>query len=150
MHEERGQIEQNAVDKEGPPSPYEQLAEVRRSLTTQIIPCFDFFFLTREPQAVIRLAISKGIITQKDLLKKIEEIDNLAVELKGRDIVVEAWTNPEFKQKLLKNARQAIESLGITVGAVRVFFLHVLSKGSFVFGCLVINFRFFFTSSYHI
>lgn len=64
------------------------------------------------------MCYAKKIITSAELQKKIEEIDMVGVDVPGRKVVVEAWTNPEFKAALLKNAREAIESLGITIGKV--------------------------------
>lgn len=40
----------------------------------------------------------------------------VGVDLPGKTAVLEAWTNPEFKKRLLKNAREALADLGIQIG----------------------------------
>lgn len=63
-------------------------------------------------RAVRELLIEKGIASADELRRQIELMDsrNAAV---GARIVARAWTDPEFKRRLLANAKQAAAELGV-------------------------------------
>jgi nitrile hydratase len=85
MHEARAIIEQTAIDREGAPSSLQHLAE-----------------------SLVSALIDKNVINAEELRKQIENNQMAGVEQKGASIVVEAWLNPDFKQRLLNDATSII------------------------------------------
>ncbi|CAF1106476.1 unnamed protein product [Rotaria sordida] len=85
IHEARAIIEQTAIDREGIPLPAQHLAE-----------------------SLISALIDKNIINHEELRKQIEINQASVIELRGANIVVEAWLNPEFKERLLKDGTNTI------------------------------------------
>ncbi len=65
--------------------------------------------------AVAELLIEKGIFSGGDLRDTIEYMQGRNPDL-GARIVVRAWTDPEFKQRLLSNAKSAAAEIGIDTG----------------------------------
>jgi len=66
-------------------------------------------------RALRELLIEKGVITAAEVNAKIDDIDsrNPAV---GAAIVAKAWTEPDFRMRLLDNPRAAVGELGIDPG----------------------------------
>lgn len=90
-HEARTIVEQNAVDKEGPPSAEQHLAA-----------------------SLINLCISKKIITREQLRRTIDALDTAAAsDAIGPKLVARAWVDPEFKKRLLEDAVSAAKELGL-------------------------------------
>ena len=85
MHEARAIIEQTAIDREGAPSSLQHLAE-----------------------SLVSALIDKNVINAEELRKQIENNQMVGVEQKGASIVVEAWLNSDFKQRLLKDPTSTI------------------------------------------
>ncbi|CAF3933580.1 unnamed protein product [Rotaria sordida] len=85
MHEARVIIEQTAVDREGTPLPAQHLSE-----------------------SLVSALIDKKIINPEELRKQIEANQMAGVEQRGANIVVEAWLNPKFKERLLKDGTNTI------------------------------------------
>jgi nitrile hydratase len=92
VHEARTTVEQNAVDKEGADD-----AERRRF-----------------PEALVEVFKQKGIVTAEEVRSSVEEMDNKGKKGLGAVLVAKAWTDPDFKDKLLKNAGAAAAELGIS------------------------------------
>ncbi|TAU83231.1 nitrile hydratase subunit alpha [Rhizobium leguminosarum] len=59
------------------------------------------------------LMIEKGYFTAGELRRQIEVLDSRNPAL-GAKVVARAWTNPEFRDRLLENGRTGCEELGIT------------------------------------
>lgn len=90
-HEDRGTVEQRAVDLEGPPSVYQQLSE-----------------------AMIKLLQAKGIISPAELARFIEFFENADKGvLGGAKLVARAWKDEGFRQLLLSDATAAAEAMGL-------------------------------------
>jgi len=85
IHEGRAIIEQTAIDREGIPLPAQHLAE-----------------------SLVSALIDKNIISPEELRRQIETNQMTGVEQRGANIVVEAWLNPEFKARLLKDGTNTI------------------------------------------
>lgn len=64
--------------------------------------------------ALSRLLIEKGIITLDELRRMREEDQSRNIML-GARVVARAWVDPEFKKRLLANAKEAAKELGIQV-----------------------------------
>lgn len=85
IHEARAIIEQTAVNREGMPLPIQHLAE-----------------------SLVSALIDKNIITHEELRKQIESNQMSGIEQYGAKIVVEAWLNPEFKERVLNDGTKTI------------------------------------------
>jgi len=92
VHEQRQEIEQRAVDNEGPPGSVQHLAET-----------------------LISVLIAKQVVTKEELRRMIEVKESYGVEMKGTQVVLKAWTDSEFKEKLLKDANEALRELDISI-----------------------------------
>jgi len=55
----------------------------------------------------------KSIITAEQLRQAVEDLDGRGEKKLGPKLVAKAWTEPAFKAKLLRNAGNAAEELGI-------------------------------------
>jgi len=55
----------------------------------------------------------KNIITAEQLRQAVEDLDGHGEKRLGPKLVAKAWTDPAFKAKLLRNAGDAAEELGI-------------------------------------
>ena len=55
----------------------------------------------------------KNIITAEQLRQAVEDLDGRGEKKLGPKLVAKAWTDPAFKAKLLRNAGDAAEELGI-------------------------------------
>ena len=85
VHEVRAAVEQTAVDREGTPLPAQHLAE-----------------------SLVQALIAKKVITADELRKQIETNQMSGIEQRGANVVVEAWLNPDFKARLLKDGTATI------------------------------------------
>lgn len=65
--------------------------------------------------AIKELLIEKGVITSADIRKTLEFMDTRGPAL-GAKIVARAWTDPEFKKRLLVNGTAAVAEMGIPMG----------------------------------
>jgi nitrile hydratase len=67
-------------------------------------------------EALESLLEEKGLINAVAVDRVIQYFEQDVGPLNGAKAVAHAWTNPEFKARLLKDAAGAISELGITVG----------------------------------
>ena len=65
------------------------------------------------------LLVEKGIVTEEQLAATIEDMRSRSPE-RGAWVVARAWTNPDFKRKLLADGTRACEELGLDVPALRL------------------------------
>ena len=65
--------------------------------------------------AIKELLIEKGVITAEDIRKTLEFMDTRTPAL-GAKVVARAWTDPEFKKRLLANGTAAVAEMGIPMG----------------------------------
>lgn len=91
VHEERSQVEQSAVELEGDESSRPHTAE-----------------------ALQALLINKGVITPQELRREVELMDSRGMKQEGPRLVVRAWTDDAFKQRLLQDTAAAAAELGIS------------------------------------
>jgi nitrile hydratase len=63
--------------------------------------------------AVRELLIEHGLIRAEEIRRQIEVLDSRSPAL-GAQVIARAWVDPDFKQRLLENGRQACEDFGIT------------------------------------
>ena len=65
--------------------------------------------------AIKELLIEKGVIKGEDIRKTLEFMDTRTPAL-GAKVVARAWTDPEFKKRLLANGTAAVAEMGIPMG----------------------------------
>ena len=65
------------------------------------------------------LLVEKGVVTEAQVEAAVEDMRNRTPE-RGARVVAHAWTNPEFKKKLLADGTRACEELGLDVPALRL------------------------------
>jgi len=65
--------------------------------------------------AIKELLIEKGVITGADIRKTLEFMDTRTPAL-GAKVVARAWTDLEFKKRLLANGTAAVAEMGIPMG----------------------------------
>src|SRR4051812_26200947 len=65
------------------------------------------------------LLVEKGLITEEQVSRQVEDMRSRTPE-RGAKVVAKAWTDPAFKQKLLKNGTEACETLGLDVAPMRL------------------------------
>ena len=64
--------------------------------------------------AMRELLIEKGIITADEIQKAIDKRDAITPAL-GAKVVAKAWTDPDYKARLMADANGAVEELGIEI-----------------------------------
>jgi nitrile hydratase len=65
--------------------------------------------------AIKELLIEKGVITGEDIRKTLEFMDTRTPAL-GAKVVARAWTDPQFKKRLIANGTSAVAEMGIPMG----------------------------------
>ena len=70
--------------------------------------------LTLKVKALESLLVEKGLVSEQTLDALIETYEHKVGPRNGAQVVAKAWTDPEFKAWLLKDATGAIASLGFT------------------------------------
>ena len=65
--------------------------------------------------AIKELLLEKGVITGEDIRKTLEFMDTRTPAL-GAKVVARAWSDPEFKTRLLANGTSAVAEMGIPMG----------------------------------
>lgn len=69
--------------------------------------------------ALQSVLIQRGLLTTPEVSKEIEKLESPGVYL-GAKIVARAWTDPDYKARLLQNGKQAIGEIGIAVGEAQI------------------------------
>ena len=70
--------------------------------------------------AVRELMIEKGILDAGEFRQRVERIDELTPAM-GAKVVARAWTDPDFKKRLLENPTEAVTDFGIVMGHVTLY-----------------------------
>jgi nitrile hydratase len=91
VHEARPTVESRAIQREGPPTPGKELF-----------------------QTLYQLLLKKGIVSSDEVRLMCERMDTAAQKLDGASLVVKAWTDPEFEERLLSDAASAAAEIGIS------------------------------------
>lgn len=72
-------------------------------------------YYKRMQAAVEELLILKGIFTQADVDRAVDEMDGRDYR-RGAQVVARAWVDAEFKARLMRDAKQAVAELGFDTG----------------------------------
>jgi nitrile hydratase len=65
------------------------------------------------------LLVEKGVLTQQQVDAEVQAMRGRTPE-RGARVVARAWTDPQFKARLLENGTKACESIGIEVPALHL------------------------------
>lgn len=76
-------------------------------------------YYEKRAAAIEKLLIEKGVLTPEDIRRQIERMDSTTPE-GGARVVARAWTDPEYKALLFKDARAALAQLGVDYGEMNV------------------------------
>ena len=71
-------------------------------------------------QALRTLLVEKGVLTADEIARRIDEFDTRSPAL-GAKVVAHAWTDPDFKARLLADTRSALGEVGIDIGEIAEF-----------------------------
>ncbi len=69
--------------------------------------------------ALQSVLIARGLLTAPEVAKAIEKLESPGIH-QGAGIVARAWTDAEYKDRLLENGKQAIGDIGIAVGEAQI------------------------------
>ena len=72
--------------------------------------------------AVREILISKGITSTIEIQKTINDMDDRS-PANGAKVVAKAWSDPDYKKRLLTNASAASKELGFDIGALKLIAL---------------------------
>ena len=84
--------------------------------------------------ALGELLIEKGVISADELRAAIEDVDGRTPE-GGAKVVAKAWTDPDFKSRLLENGTSAVDELGIDMPATHLVVVENTDKVHNVIVC---------------
>lgn len=70
--------------------------------------------------ALRELLIEKGVVTAAKLRQAVEVMDSRS-PAQGARIVARAWTEPDFKRRLMADGTAAVRDFGIDMGTTRLF-----------------------------
>ncbi len=84
--------------------------------------------------AVRELLLEKGIFTNNEFRSKLEQLDNITPAL-GAKIIARAWTDPDYKKRLIENASEAVQKYGVTMGSVELYVVENTPKVHNVIVC---------------
>jgi len=65
------------------------------------------------------LLVEKGLLTEEQIRKEVEDMRGRTPE-RGARVVARAWTDPHFKERLLKTGTKACEELGLDVPGLKL------------------------------
>ncbi|KRS16749.1 nitrile hydratase subunit alpha [Roseovarius indicus] len=69
--------------------------------------------------AVRELLVEKGLVTSEEIARQIDAMDARS-PANGAAVVARAWTDPAFKQRLLKDASAASREMGFDIGPLHL------------------------------
>jgi nitrile hydratase len=65
------------------------------------------------------LLVEKGVVTEKQVAEEVQAM-RLRTPERGAPVVAKAWIDADFKRRLLQNATEACESLGIEIPGLKL------------------------------
>ena len=66
-------------------------------------------------EAIRELLVEKGVVRAEDVRRNLEFMDSRD-PADGARIIARAWTDPDFRRRLLDNGTAAVEEMGFTMG----------------------------------
>ena len=65
------------------------------------------------------LLVEKGVLTEEEVAQEVEAMRKRGYE-RGARVVARAWTDPDYKKRLIANGTRACEELGLEVPALKL------------------------------
>ena len=65
------------------------------------------------------LLVEKGVVTEEEVAEEVEAMRKRGYE-RGARVVARAWTDPEYRKRLLANGTKACEELGLEIPALKL------------------------------
>ena len=84
--------------------------------------------------AVRELLLEKGIFSPDEFRSKLEQLDTVTPAL-GAKVIARAWSDPDFKKRLLENGSEAVKVFGVTMGSVELYVVENTPKVHNVIVC---------------
>jgi nitrile hydratase len=84
--------------------------------------------------AVRELLIDKGILTADQIRRQVEDMDS-RTPARGAKVVATAWSNPQFRTRLLSDGNAAVEELGLERGPYKLVVVENTSQVHNVIVC---------------
>jgi len=84
--------------------------------------------------AVRELLLEKGIFSPDEFRSKLEQLDTVTPAL-GAKVIARAWSDPDFKKRLLENGSEAVKDFGVTMGSVELYVVENTPKVHNVIVC---------------
>ncbi len=84
--------------------------------------------------AVRELLIDKGILTADQIRRQVEDMDS-RTPARGAKVVARAWSNPQFRTRLLSDGNAAVEELGLERGPYKLVVVENTSQVHNVIVC---------------
>lgn len=84
--------------------------------------------------AVRELLLEKGVFTPDEFRSKLEQLDTITPAL-GAKVIARAWTDPDFKKRLLENGSEAVKDFDVDMGAVELYVVENTPKVHNVIVC---------------
>lgn len=78
-------------------------------------------------RAMKELLVEKNVVSADDVRRNLEFLDSRD-PADGAKIVARAWTDPEFKKRLLENGTAAVAEMGISMGDVELIVVENTDK----------------------
>lgn len=82
----------------------------------------DTSYYAKRIASLIDLMIEKGLVSQEEISKVVEEFDKPRVSI-GARAVARAWRDPEFKARLLADATKVFAELGVDISPEKIVVL---------------------------
>ncbi|MGH2352541.1 MAG: nitrile hydratase subunit alpha [Chloroflexota bacterium] len=84
----------------------------RQAVTTQST---DVEYLRKQVMALVGLLSRKGVVRYGEFLDEVHRLEEVDHQ-DGARVVARAWTDPAYKERLLRDPKAAVAELGIEVG----------------------------------
>ena len=78
----------------------------------------DLDYLRKNVIALQRVLQARGILTYAEVLKEIHTLDGVD-HAAGQRVVARAWSDPQYKERLMRDGKAALAELGIEAGGYR-------------------------------
>ena len=78
----------------------------------------DLDYLRLHLEALQRVLMRKGLVTYAEVLQEVHHLEETDHRL-GAQVVARAWSDPNFKQRLLEDGKAACAELGIEIGGYK-------------------------------
>lgn len=84
--------------------------------------------------AVRELLLERGVFTNDEFRERLEQLDTITPAM-GAKVIARAWTDPDFKKRLLEDGSEAVKEYGVTMGSVELYVVENTPKVHNVIVC---------------